>query len=67
MPAIDILKARQTQVFRKGQDEFSIDCNKKSLSGAVSQRACVFCGSRVVLYPVADAVRFSPVPCSTSG
>ncbi len=23
---------------------------------AVSQRACVFCGSRVVLYPIADAL-----------
>jgi nitrogenase molybdenum-cofactor synthesis protein NifE len=66
MPALDILKARQTQVFRKGQDEFSIDCNKKSLSGAVSQRACVFCGSRVVLYPVADAVHLvhGPIGCA---
>ncbi|MBN2340011.1 MAG: nitrogenase iron-molybdenum cofactor biosynthesis protein NifE [Deltaproteobacteria bacterium] len=66
MPAIDILKARQTQVYEKGRDHFTIECNKKSLSGAVSQRACVFCGSRVVLYPVADAVHLvhGPIGCA---
>ncbi|MBN2531108.1 MAG: nitrogenase iron-molybdenum cofactor biosynthesis protein NifE [Deltaproteobacteria bacterium] len=66
MPAIDVLKARQTQVFKKGQGEFEMDCNRKSLSGAVSQRACVFCGSRVVLYPVADAVHLvhGPIGCA---
>jgi nitrogenase molybdenum-cofactor synthesis protein NifE len=32
----------------------------------VSQRACVFCGSRVVLYPVADAVHLvhGPIGCA---
>ncbi|MBN2717115.1 MAG: nitrogenase iron-molybdenum cofactor biosynthesis protein NifE [Deltaproteobacteria bacterium] len=66
MPALDILKARQNQVYKKGEDNFSLDCNKKSLSGAVSQRACVFCGSRVVLYPVADAVHLvhGPIGCA---
>lgn len=41
-------------------------CNKESLAGAVSQRACVFCGSRVVLYPVADALHLvhGPVGCA---
>lgn len=66
MQALDILKARQTHIYKKGQDSFTIDCNKKSVSGAVSQRACVFCGSRVVLYPVADAVHLvhGPVGCA---
>ena len=32
----------------------------------MSQRACVFCGSRVVLYPIADAVHLvhGPVGCA---
>jgi nitrogenase molybdenum-cofactor synthesis protein NifE len=36
------------------------------LAGSVSQRACVFCGSRVVLYPVADALHLihGPVGCA---
>jgi hypothetical protein len=38
-----------------------------SLAGAVSQRACVFCGSRVVLYPIADALHLvhGPIGCAT--
>ena len=41
-------------------------CEKQSLAGSVSQRACVFCGSRVVLYPIADAVHLvhGPVGCA---
>ena len=50
------LKDRENQIFVKGESTFDIVCNKDSLAGAVSQRACVFCGSRVVLYPIADAV-----------
>jgi nitrogenase molybdenum-cofactor synthesis protein NifE len=43
-----------------------MECNKDSLAGAVSQRACVFCGSRVVLYPIADAVHLvhGPIGCA---
>lgn len=43
-----------------------MDCNRESLAGAVSQRACVFCGSRVVLYPIADAVHLvhGPIGCA---
>jgi len=32
------------------------ECDKEGMAGTVSQRACVFCGSRVVLYPIADAL-----------
>jgi nitrogenase molybdenum-cofactor synthesis protein NifE len=61
-----ILSERKKQVFRKGNDDFEISCGKPSLSGSVSQRACVFCGSRVVLYPVADALHLvhGPVGCA---
>ncbi|RJX34321.1 MAG: nitrogenase iron-molybdenum cofactor biosynthesis protein NifE [Desulfurivibrio sp.] len=60
------LAARETQIYRKGEKPFEITCNKDSLAGAVSQRACVFCGSRVVLYPIADALHLvhGPIGCA---
>ena len=52
-----IFEERQDQIYETGVDKpFRISCDKQSLAGAVSQRACVFCGSRVVLYPIADAL-----------
>jgi nitrogenase molybdenum-cofactor synthesis protein NifE len=61
-----LFEERQGQIYRKGDKPFEIDCNKESLAGAVSQRACVFCGSRVVLYPIADALHLihGPVGCA---
>ena len=61
-----ILEARREQVHRKGDEAFTLACNKDSTAGAVSQRACVFCGSRVVLYPIADALHLvhGPVGCA---
>jgi nitrogenase molybdenum-cofactor synthesis protein NifE len=58
MEQISILEGRHKQVFEKktGGEQVEISCDTSSLSGSVSQRACVFCGSRVVLYPVADAL-----------
>lgn len=43
-----------------------MSCGKHSLAGSVSQRACVFCGSRVVLYPIADALHLihGPIGCT---
>src|SRR5271169_7266981 len=61
-----IFKEREGQIHRKGQEPFEMDCNRESLAGAVSQRACVFCGSRVVLYPIADALHLvhGPIGCA---
>jgi nitrogenase molybdenum-cofactor synthesis protein NifE len=50
------LKARTLQIFEKGIDSFEMKCDRVSTAGSVSQRACTFCGSRVVLYPIADAL-----------
>ena len=63
---MELLKEREAQVHRTGQQPFSLACNKDSLAGAVSQRACVFCGSRVVLYPIADALHLvhGPIGCA---
>jgi nitrogenase molybdenum-cofactor synthesis protein NifE len=61
-----IFKERKDQIHRKGQGAFDMDCNRDSLAGAVSQRACVFCVSRVVLYPIADALHLvhGPIGCA---
>ncbi len=66
MEPLHVLKERESQIHRKGEAPFAIECNKDSLAGAVSQRACVFCGSRVVLYPIADALHLvhGPVGCA---
>ena len=63
---MNILEERKLQVYRKGADAFQLDCNKQSAAGSVSQRACVFCGSRVVLYPIADALHLvhGPLGCA---
>jgi len=65
---IDILESRQAQVFRKtgANDTAQISCGKASVAGSVSQRACVFCGSRVVLYPISDALHLvhGPIGCA---
>ncbi|HEY3283424.1 MAG TPA: nitrogenase iron-molybdenum cofactor biosynthesis protein NifE [Armatimonadota bacterium] len=62
----DLLVDRAAQVHRKGQKPFAMDCDKASVSGSVSQRACVFCGSRVVLYPIVDALHLvhGPIGCA---
>jgi len=63
---ITILNERKNQVLEKGSEDRRLECGKKSLAGSVSQRACVFCGSRVVLYPVADALHLvhGPLGCA---
>jgi nitrogenase molybdenum-cofactor synthesis protein NifE len=66
MSTIPILKERESQIYEKGRNEFAMTCDKHSLAGSVSQRACVFCGSRVVLYPIADALHLihGPIGCA---
>lgn len=61
-----ILESRKAQIHRKGTEPFTLDCQKHSVAGAVSQRACVFCGSRVVLYPITNALHLihGPVGCA---
>lgn len=64
---MDIIKERKSQVaIANASTPLNLDCGKKSTAGAVSQRACVFCGSRVVLYPITDALHLihGPVGCA---
>ena len=62
----DFLKERTSQIVTLHNNAPDIACEKKSLAGSVSQRACVFCGSRVVLYPIADALHLihGPIGCA---
>jgi len=61
-----ILRDRERQILTKGKDIHEMECAKASLAGSVSQRACVFCGSRVVLYPITDALHLihGPIGCA---
>jgi nitrogenase molybdenum-cofactor synthesis protein NifE len=61
-----LLEKRNKQIHTKGSQPFDMACEKHSQAGSVSQRACVFCGSRVVLYPIADALHLihGPVGCA---
>jgi nitrogenase molybdenum-cofactor synthesis protein NifE len=65
----NILDDRKNQVGRAAGDgeAVDLDCGKNSLAGSVSQRACVFCGSRVVLYPITDALHLihGPIGCAS--
>ncbi len=66
MTKTQVLKARQSQIHQVGAQPFQLTCDQASLAGSVSQRACVFCGSRVVLYPIADALHLvhGPIGCA---
>ncbi len=61
------IRERQGSIITTGKSRSRIHCADDSLAGAVSQRACVFCGARVVLNPVTDAVHLvhGPIGCAT--
>ncbi len=50
-----------------GEDSKSLRCDANSVSGSVSQRACVYCGARVVLNPITDAFHIvhGPIGCAS--
>ncbi len=45
----------------------SLKCDSDSVAGSVSQRACVYCGARVVLNPITDAFHIvhGPIGCAS--
>ncbi len=61
------ISERQNSIITTGKNKSRIHCADDSLAGAVSQRACVFCGARVVLNPITDAVHLvhGPIGCAT--
>ena len=66
MADFKLLTERQGQIDDAGNSDFVMSCERHSLAGSISQRACVFCGSRVVLYPIADALHLihGPIGCA---
>ncbi len=65
--AVACIDERQDSIQTAGKSRTRIHCADDSLAGSVSQRACVFCGARVVLNPVTDAVHLvhGPIGCAT--
>ncbi|MDR2054702.1 MAG: nitrogenase iron-molybdenum cofactor biosynthesis protein NifE [Desulfovibrio sp.] len=62
-----ILEERKSSIKSPARDSTPIRCEAASVAGAVSQRACVYCGARVVLNPVADAFHIvhGPIGCAS--
>ncbi|MFI3226524.1 MAG: nitrogenase iron-molybdenum cofactor biosynthesis protein NifE [Clostridia bacterium] len=63
----EILKERAESINFCSGDGRGVSCEKESVSGSVSQRACVFCGARVVLNPITDAYHIvhGPIGCAS--
>ena len=68
-----ILDERKASIINGGREKSGssaakgIKCDSDSLSGTVSQRACVYCGARVVLNPITDAFHIvhGPIGCAS--
>lgn len=68
MSELKILEERKQFIQYGNADGCSgMKCDSESLSGAVSQRACVYCGARVVLNPITDAFHIvhGPIGCAS--
>jgi len=63
-PAIE---ERKDFIQTKGKQKSELKCNTDSIAGCVSQRACVYCGARVVLNPITDAIHLvhGPIGCAS--
>ncbi|MCG8402828.1 MAG: nitrogenase iron-molybdenum cofactor biosynthesis protein NifE, partial [Firmicutes bacterium] len=64
----NLIVERQSSILVKGgQRKNQLKCDADSIAGCVSQRACVYCGARVVLNPVTDAIHLvhGPIGCAS--
>ncbi|OPZ89952.1 MAG: Nitrogenase molybdenum-iron protein alpha chain [Firmicutes bacterium ADurb.Bin419] len=64
----EVLEERKEFICFKSKDKGeSVKCEKDSVAGSVSQRACVYCGARVVLNPITDAfhILHGPIGCAS--
>ncbi len=65
---VAVIKEREEFICVKEKDKKnSLKCDKDSIAGSVSQRACVYCGARVVLNPITDAFHIvhGPIGCAS--
>jgi len=62
-----VLEERRASISNRREKGSVIRCESESVSGAVSQRACVYCGARVVLNPITDAYHIvhGPIGCAS--
>lgn len=62
-----LIEERKKHILKKKNDSGRIACDEVSLAGAVSQRACVYSGARVVLNPITDVIHLvhGPVGCAS--
>lgn len=62
-----VLDERRTSIIDGKCSEQGIRCEAASVAGSVSQRACVYCGARVVLNPITDAFHIvhGPIGCAS--
>ncbi|MFA9378660.1 MAG: nitrogenase iron-molybdenum cofactor biosynthesis protein NifE [Lachnotalea sp.] len=69
MENTSVLEERKDFIIHKqdGCGGNGMRCDENSVSGAVSQRACVYCGARVVLNPITDAFHIvhGPIGCAS--
>lgn len=61
------VEEREESISIKGKQKKKLKCDTDSVAGCVSQRACVYCGARVVLNPVTDAIHLvhGPIGCAS--
>lgn len=66
-PDYQFIQEREKSIRTKGRQSQAIICQTESVAGCVSQRACVYCGARVVLNPITDAVHLvhGPIGCAS--
>jgi nitrogenase molybdenum-cofactor synthesis protein NifE len=65
---IRTLDEREKYITQKDRGiQLPLACDNDSLAGAVSQRACVYSGARVVLNPITDALHIvhGPIGCAS--
>ncbi|GAB6178741.1 nitrogenase iron-molybdenum cofactor biosynthesis protein NifE [Desulfotomaculum defluvii] len=62
-----VYQEREDSIIIKGKQKKQLKCDTDSVAGCVSQRACVYCGARVVLNPVTDAIHLvhGPIGCAS--
>lgn len=61
------IEEREASISTKGKHKQQLKCDTHSVAGCVSQRACVYCGARVVLNPITDAIHLvhGPIGCAS--
>lgn len=64
---MELIDERKASIATKGKHKRQLQCESESVAGAISQRACVYCGARVVLNPITDAVHLvhGPIGCAS--